>query len=98
MTHNLTPMQVCERLIGKPEAIGMAAGLGDKAAYHWRNERKGRAAGDLPRASIMRALLAHSAAHQLGLMADHLIWGAPEDEVAQILAARGQPAMQVAAE
>lgn len=88
MTHNLTPMQVCERLIGKPEAIGLAAGLGDKAAYHWRSERKGRAAGDLPTASIMRALLAHSAAHGLGLTADHLIWGAPEDEIAAILATR----------
>lgn len=88
MTHNLTPMQVCERLIGKPEAIGMAAGLGEKAAYHWRNERKGRAAGDLPTTAIMRALLDHSAARGLGLTAEHLIWGASEDEVAEILAAR----------
>lgn len=96
MTHNLTPMQVCERLIGKPEAIGMAAGLGEKAAYHWRNERKGRAAGDLPTASIMRALLAHSAANRLGLTADHLIWGASEEEVAEILATRTQPVVRAA--
>lgn len=82
--------------MGKPERLGVIAGLHPKSAYHWRNERKGRAAGDLPTASIMRALLTHSAAHQLGLTADHLIWGASEDEVAQILATRGQPMVRAA--
>ena len=85
MTYNLTPMQVCERLIGKPEAIGLAAGLGEKAAYHWRNSRKGRAAGDLPAASVMRALLVHAAARGIPLTADHLIWGASEDELAALV-------------
>jgi hypothetical protein len=85
----LTPMQVCERLIGPPEVLGPAVGYGTKAAYHWRRERDGRRPGDLPSVEVVRLLLAHSAAHQLGLTADHLIWGAPEGEIEAILAERG---------
>lgn len=88
MTHNLTPMQVCERLIGKPEQIAAAIGLQDKAPYHWRHERAGRDAGDLPSARVMRSLLSHSEARQLGLTAEHLIWGASEEEILAVLAAR----------
>ncbi len=100
MSHNpapnqpamLTPMQVVERLIGPPEVTGPAVGYGTKAAYHWRNPRTGRAAGDLPSAEVMRRLLAHSEAHGLGLTAEHLIRGAAEAEVEAILAQRGAPA------
>lgn len=81
-------MQVCERLIGKPEQIAAAIGGNTKAPYHWRRERTGRSAGDMPSAQVMRALLAHSATHSLGLTADHLIWGAPASEIEAILAAR----------
>lgn len=87
----LTPMQVCERLIGPPEVLGPAIGYGMKAGYHWRRERDGRRPGDLPSVEVLRRLLAHSAAHNLGLRAEHLIWGASEAEVAEILAARAQP-------
>ena len=92
MSLHLTPIQVCERLIGKPEQIAAAIGMNEKSPYHWRNARTGRSAGDLPSTNVMRALLAHSAAHQLGLTADHLIWGAPEAEIADILAARATAA------
>ena len=84
----LTPMQVCERLIGPPEVLGPAIGYGTKAAYHWRRERDGRRPGDLPSAEVMRLLLAHSTAHRLGLTAEHLIWGAEVSEIEAILAAR----------
>lgn len=84
----LTPMQVCEKLIGPPEVLGPAIGYGLKAAYHWRRERDGRRPGDMPSAEVMRLLLAHSTAQGLGLTADHLIWGAEEAEIAEILAAR----------
>jgi hypothetical protein len=84
----LTPMQVCEKLIGPPEVMGPAIGYGNKAAYHWRRERDGRRPGDLPSAEVMRLLLAHSAAKHLGLTAEHLIWGATEAEIADILALR----------
>lgn len=82
-------MQICERLIGPPEVLGPAVGYGTKAAYHWRRERDGRQPGDLPSAEVIRRLLAHSAAHNLGLTAEHLIWGAPEAEIQTILAERG---------
>ena len=85
----MTPMQVCERLIGPPEVLGPAIGYGNKAAYHWRREREGRRVGDLPSTEVQRRLLAHSAAKNLGLTAEHLIWGADATEIEAILAARG---------
>ena len=91
MTHHLTPMQVCERLIGKPEAISIAAGLCEKAAYNWRYERKGRAAGDLTSSMIMRSLLTFSAQHGLGLTAEHLVLGALESDIVSILETRETP-------
>ena len=92
-------MQVCERLIGKPEQIAAAIGLKEKAPYHWRNARTGRAAGDFPSATVMRQLLAHAAARQIPLTADHLVWGASEAEVDAILAdMRAKAVAGVAAE
>lgn len=88
MGKHLTPMQVCERLIGKPEQIAAVTDLHPKSPFHWRNARSGRDAGDMPSVGIIRRLLTHSAAHGLGLTADHLIWGAGEEAVAEILAAR----------
>ena len=79
-------MQVCERLIGKPEQIAAAIGLQEKAPYHWRTARTGRAAGDLPSVAVMRRLLVHASANAIPLTADHLIWGASEDEVAALVA------------
>jgi hypothetical protein len=88
----LTPMQVCEKLIGPPEVLGPAVGYCTKTAYHWRRERSGRRPGDMPSAEVMRLLLAHSTAHNLGLTADHLIWGASEAVIDEILAARAAQA------
>lgn len=90
MSNYLTPLEVCERLIGKPETVAEASGLHKKSAFPWRHASKWRDAGDLPSAKIMRALLTHSDDHALGLTARHLIWGAPEAEIAEILAARAE--------
>jgi hypothetical protein len=92
MSNHLTPLEVCERLIGKPEAVAEASGLHKKSAFPWRYASKWREAGDLPSAKVMRQLLDHSATHRLGLTAHHLIWGADEAEVAAILAQRDAPA------
>lgn len=81
MTHDLTPMQVCERLIGRPEVIARAIGYQEKAPYHWRRARSGRAAGDLPSTLVMRALLAYAAAKGIPLTADDLIWGADAADI-----------------
>ena len=88
MTNHLTPLEVCERLIGKPEVLAEICGLHVKSAFPWRRSSKWREAGDLPSVKIMQRLLTHSAAQGLGLTAEHLIWGASEAEVAAILAAR----------
>lgn len=88
MKHELTPLEVCERLIGHLQVIADVVGYGPTAPYLWEKPAKNRDAGDLPSAQIMRLLLAHSTAQGLGLTADHLIWGAEEAEIAEILAAR----------
>ncbi len=89
MSNHLTPLEVCERLIGKPETVAEASGLHRKSAFPWRHASKWREAGDLPSAKVQRALLTHSAARNLGLTAEHLIWGATEAEIEAILAERG---------
>lgn len=88
MSNHLTPTEVCLRLIGPPSLIGEITGVDGKSPYQWHNGRGFRAAGDIPYTSHMRALLAYSAARNLGLTADHLIWGAPEADITAILDAR----------
>ena len=85
---HLTPLQVCQRLIGSNELIGEVCGIHPKSPYPWARKSTGREAGDIPHANHMRRLLAHSAARGLGLTAEHLIWGADEAEIEAILAAR----------
>lgn len=98
MAHDVTPLEVCERLIGKPELLaGLFGYESDKAPYNWRHATSTRDAGDIPSARLMRALLAHSDAHALGLTAAHLILGASEAEVQAILSARHTDQNQVAA-
>lgn len=96
MSSHLTPFEVTERLIGAPERIARICGLHAKSTFLWRRASKTREPGDLPSARAMRKLLAFSEARGLGLTPRHLIFGAPEAEIAAILAAR-QPANGVAA-
>lgn len=84
--------------MGPPERVGPILGLNSKATYLWRRASGSRDAGDIPSARQMRRLLAHSAAGNLGLTADHLIWGASEDEIAAVLTARAAPTGLEAAE
>lgn len=88
MSGNLTPLQVAERLIGRPETLAVVASYHPKSFYAFRQAAQNRDAGDFGSTRIQRALLTHSAAHGLGLTAEHLIWGAGEEAVAEILAAR----------
>jgi hypothetical protein len=91
MGKHITPLEVCERLIGHIRELGPICGLGTQAAYLWRHANSSRDAGDIPSGPNQRALLDHSDRHGLGLTALHLIRGADEAEIAAILAARGQP-------
>lgn len=77
----LNPMQVLERLIGKPDAISVAAGLQPKAAYNWRHANGDRRAGDIPSAAHMRALLDWARANGVPLTPAHLIYGAGAAEI-----------------
>lgn len=92
MSKHLTPSEVIERIIGRPELIGTAIGADPKLAYSWRKGSKNRDAGDIPSARHMRALLAHAAAKGLPLVAEDLIWGVAEDVLAARLAAHPFPA------
>lgn len=89
-------MQVCERLIGPAPMLGPICGMNAKAAYLWARPSKWRSAGDVTGAAHMRRLLDHSDRHGLGLTAVHLIRGAPEEEIAAILAARGAGTLEAA--
>ena len=82
----LNPMQVLERLIGKPEAISVAAGLQPKAAYNWRHANGDRRAGDIPGAAHMRALLDWARANGAPLTPAHLIYGASVAEIDALVA------------
>ncbi|MGR3822686.1 MAG: hypothetical protein ACU0A5_08920 [Salipiger marinus] len=95
MSKHLTPVEVCERLIGPIERLALIGGLREKAAYAWRRGSKYRDPGDMPpRAN--RALLAYAAARGIPLSADHLIWGAPEVEIDRLVdGMRAAPAAQL---
>lgn len=90
MSNHRTPLEVAEALIGRPEKIGEIVGVHPKSPYQWRDKAGLRAAGDLPYDSHKRALLAFAAANQIPLTAEHLIWGASEEELAALV--EGLPA------
>jgi len=90
MSKHLTPLAVCERLIGPIEDIAMISGRHRKSAYKWRHPSSGRDAGDIPSARDMRRLLDHSEQHGLGVTADHLVRGAPLEDIEAIELARAR--------
>ncbi len=95
MSSYLTPLEVCERLIGGTTVLAGICGLGPKGPIFWRRQSERREAGDI--LSIhARKLLSHARRHRLGLTAEHLLYGAPEAEVQAILAAR-EPGTQAEA-
>ncbi len=87
MRDNLTPLEVCERLIGPPAVIAELLGYVRTAPVQWRRGAENRDAGDLPSARIMRSLLAHAAARKIPLTAEMLIWGASAAEIEALAAA-----------
>jgi hypothetical protein len=89
MSTHLTPVEVCEALIGPLPRLAVVAGLHPKSPFVWRRHSEWRQAGDMP-PRVNRLLLDHSDAHDLGLTAEHLIRGADSAEIAAILAARPQ--------
>lgn len=90
MSDHLTPVEVCERLIGPLPVLEGIVGYRPKAGYAWKRSSGVRAPGDFPSVSIMRRLLTHAAARQIPLTPDHLIWGASAEEIEALIAT--QPA------
>ena len=84
MGKHLTPVDVVERFMGRPEDFGPAIGLNRKTAYTWRKSSDIRDAGDLPSMRTARQLLALAAERGLPLTAEHLIFGASEAEIAAL--------------
>lgn len=86
MSNNLTPVEVCEMLIGPLSDLERIVGYRPKAGYGWRRPGKWRDAGDIPSSRLQRRLLAFAAAARIPLTAEHLIWGAPEAEIRALVA------------
>lgn len=87
MSDHLTPLEVCERLIGIG-SIAEVLGYDRSAPFGWRHPSSSRDAGDFPSARIQRRLLAYAAARQIPLTADHLVWGASAEEIEALMANR----------
>lgn len=92
MTERLTPLKVCERLIGPVPLIAEICGLSATAPHHWKRGSRLHRPGDVPSARLMQKLLAHSDARGLGLQPRWLIEGAIADEVEHVLRVRETPA------
>lgn len=80
MSNHLTPLEVCEALIGPLPEIEVITGNRPKAAYAWRRDAQSRQAGDMP-PRVNRKLLAYARRNNKPLTADHLIFGARRDAI-----------------
>jgi len=76
MSYQLTPLEVCERLIGPPPRLSEICGLHPKTVFQWRHATKRHAAGDIRFCSNQRALLKYARANDIPLHASWLITGA----------------------
>lgn len=92
MSSQLTPLDVCRRLIGREDKIAAICGLHEKAPYYWARPSTWRDAGDFPSARYQRMLLAYSDEHGLGLTVEHMVFGAEASAIDAILAARDMQA------
>lgn len=95
MSSNLTPLEVCERLIAPIGELGRIVKMGEKAGYGWRRAAKYRDAGDMP-PRVNRGLLKYAKRHGIPLTEKHLIWGASRAEIEALL--ENMSAQEIAAE
>ncbi|MEX0306048.1 MAG: hypothetical protein AB3N12_01565 [Ruegeria sp.] len=84
MSDNLTPLEVCEKLIAPRKSLGALIGYKEKAAYSWAKPSKYRLAGDLP-VHAQRQILVEF--RRRGLNADPawLIEGAKRSDIEKFL-------------
>lgn len=86
MSKHLTPLEVCERLIGPPPKLATIAGLHEKSAWPWRRSSHWRDAGDLPSSRVQRALLNYARLSGRPIKPEWLIEGAPAAEIDALVA------------
>jgi len=86
MSYHLTPLEVCQRLIGAPDKIAKICGLQEKATYPWRRKSEWQDAGDIRATKYQRALLTYAKANAIPLTPEHLIFGADSAEIDQLVA------------
>jgi len=96
MSDHLTPVQVCERMIGPLPVLEGIVGYKPKAGYGWLRSSGGRDPGDFPSVRLMRRLLTHAGRHHIPLTADHLIWGADAAEIEALVANRALNPAEIA--
>lgn len=80
MSDHLTPLQVCEAVIGPLPVLERIAGKRPKAGYAWRREAHNRRSGDLT-PDAMRRIWRHVERNKLPIKPEWLIAGAPRSEV-----------------
>lgn len=81
----LSPLEVCERLIGPISEIARVCEVSSQAPFQWRHPSNLRDAGDLPTPRYQRLLLRAARARGLPLEARHLIEGASVAEIARLM-------------
>lgn len=86
MSSYLTPLEVCQKLIGPLDRLAHIAGVTAKSPYHWKRPSKTRAAGHLP-PNVLVAMLAHVEGRRLPVTARDLVLGMSEDEMEQRISA-----------
>lgn len=86
MRNHLTPVEVCERLLGPLAEIERIVGYKPKSGYAWLRNSGDRDPGYFPHVRLMQRLLTHAAARGIPLTAEHLIWGADAASIEALLA------------
>lgn len=94
MSRYLTPAEVVFRLIGPPAVVAPIVGRDRTSVIKWRKGSPRRAAGAIVGDDVKLALLDYADENEIPLTADHLLFGATEDELAAIAAAPEQVAAE----
>lgn len=81
MSSHLTPVRVCERLIGPLPVLESIAGYRPKSGYAWLRGAIDREPGYFPSVSLMQRMLTYARAHGIPLTEQHMIWGAEAAEI-----------------
>ena len=80
--HDVTPLDAVHELIGPADLIAEICEIDRTTVISWQRGGKYRNAGDIPSARHMRRLVEYSRKRNLGLTYEHVVSGAPSEEIA----------------